>query len=276
MFARKKTGIIAAGVTGVILAAVLTGSASAGTPGCHGDENAGANGTTCVDRVDDVLGVHTGLGVHVGAKVIVGTPNCPDATAALVQAKVIVAGRNGHGGTSKRLTDAESANTAAVKTLNAIAVKYYPVKKAATDASDALAKYDATHGAAPLLPVVPADRAALVKTRDDTAVTLQTVGQQYFDAVSAVYDSNGTKAALESARKAEGRAEQGIVDAEVVIGQACKTPVVSPPAPPAPPTGDSPAQQSPVIVGGNPGPITIINGQAPAPQVVQDNLPVTG
>jgi hypothetical protein len=254
---------------------MLAGSASAApVPGCNGDEQAGAHGKYCVDHDGTDVGglIHLGvrLPVHVGANVNV--PSCPDATAALVEAHVIVGGTNGKAGTSRRLADAEAANAAAVKNLDVIAKQYYPVRDAATTATDALTKYDATHGAAPLPPVVPADRDALVRARDDAAATLRTVGQQFFDATSAVYGPNGTKANLETCRKAEGTAEQGVVDAEVVIGQACKTQPVPPPAA-APPAPEAPPEQGPsvIIYPGTPG-------QPPTAdsQTVVTHLPVTG
>src|SRR6476646_10142074 len=129
MLARKKTGAIAAIASGVIRAAVLTGAASAGasTPGCHVDENAGAAGVTCSARVTEVLGA---AGVHINATV--GSPSCPDATTALVQAKIIVAGLNGHGGTSKRLADAQAASDKAHK-----AVRDAEAADKAEDAKDA-------------------------------------------------------------------------------------------------------------------------------------------
>lgn len=285
MLARKKIGAGAAIATGVILAAVLTGSASAGTPtpGCHGDENAGAKGVTCVDKVTDVLaGVHVAV-PPVRAKIVIGTPSCPDATTALVQAKVIVGGLNGKGGTSAKLAEAQEASNKAHAKVNK-AVK----ADNAEDAQDAAVTTATTNLAAAT--ALPADgkpitdptgkaykvQAATVALNAATAADTGTGGEDpndTQDAALAVAKSDAFDAdqRLHKAQIAEGTAEQAIVDAEVVIGQACKTP-----PPSAPPTADSPVPQPPVINDGNPGPVTIVDGQAPAPQVVQSNLPVTG
>lgn len=293
MLARRKIGTGAAIATGVILAAVLTGSASAGTstPGCNGDENAGAHGVKCIDKVTGVLGT---------LPVQIGTPSCPDATASLVQARVIVGGLNGKGGTSAKLTEAQEASNKAhakvnkaIKDDNAEDAKDAAVATAKANlktATDADTAEDTTKVGNP--PVSPIEPAAPGDSQDQAVTSAQnalTVAQNADteasnggsaedpgdteDAVVAVAKSGAFDAdqRLHKAQIAEGTAEQAIVDAEVVIGQACKTP-----PPPAPPTADSPAPQPSVITGGNPGPITIINGQAPAPQIVAGNLPVTG
>lgn len=290
MLARRKIGTGAAIATGVILAAVLTGSASAGasTPGCNGDENAGAHGVKCIDKITGVLGA---------LPVQIGTPSCPDATASLVQARVIVGGLNGKGGTSAKLTEAQEASNKAhakvnqaIKADNAEDAKDAAINTAKANlktATDADTAEDTTKVGTP--PVSPIEPAAPGDSQDQAVTSAQsalTAAQNADIEVGTTEDPNDTEDAavavaksdafdadqrLHKAQIAEGTAEQGIVDAEVVIGQACKTP-----PPSAPPTADSPAPQPSVITGGNPGPITIINGQAPAPQIVAGNLPVTG
>lgn len=284
----------------VVLSAMLAGSANAAPAnGCQ-NENSGANGQTCTNVGSDlypgvVAGLHLKLPVHIG--VTVNVPSCPDATASLVQAHLIVGGVNGKGGTARRLAAAEAADKTAHANLAAaeLADKTEDAQDAAvttaqSNLTTAQGELAAANAMTPDVPPahVKADAIALANQHITTAnnalaaanaADTGTGGEDPTDnqdaavalAKSKAYDADKD---LDAARNAEGRAEQGIVDAEVVIGQACKTPVVIPPTPPAPSTDNPapPAPNEPVVI----SPALPSDGSAPTPVPVQASLPVTG
>jgi hypothetical protein len=282
----------AVGATGMVLAAVLSGTASAATdaPGCGGDENAGAHGKYCVDKIADV---NARVGSVVHAHVAITLPSCPDATAALVQARIIVAGENGHGGTIRRLHDAQVASDKAHSNVTTAenadrtedAADAAAVTQAQSDLDAAKAEVANSKDTTKAVPAKYADRIAWTKAATDA----QDAAQGKFDAANKANAGSGAKEApkddedaavarakaeafdadkrLSGATDAEGRAEQGVVDAELVIGQAC-------PKPPPPATDTpAPAQPTEIIYPG-----TSVAGQPPAAgdTTVETHLPVTG
>lgn len=283
----------AVGATGMVLAAVLSGSASAATdaPGCGGDENAGAHGKYCVDKIADV---NARVGSVVHAHVALTLPSCPDATAALVQARIIVAGENGHGGTIRRLHDAQVASDKAHSNVTTAenadraedAADAAAVTKAQSDL-DAAKAADTTEdttktGTPPALPVEPAapgdasDQAITAAQGKLAEANKANAGSGAKETPKDPEDAAVARAKAEAfdadkrlsgATDAEGRAEQGVVDAELVIGQAC-------PKPPPPATDTpAPAQPTEIIYPG-----TSVAGQPPAAgdTTVETHLPVTG
>jgi hypothetical protein len=281
----------AVGATGMVLAAVLSGTASAATdaPGCGGDENAGAHGKYCVDKIADV---NARVGSVVHAHVAITLPSCPDATAALVQARIIVAGENGHGGTIRRLHDAQVASDKAHSNVTTAenADRTEDAKDAAA-VTKAQSDLDAANKELADANALPADTGTGHAKSDAVALANQhvTAAQGALATAKAANAGSGAKEApkddeddavartkaeafdadkrLSGATDAEGRAEQGVVDAELVIGQAC-------PKPPPPATDTpAPAQPTEIIYPG-----TSVAGQPPAAgdTTVETHLPVTG
>lgn len=295
---RKLLGSVAVGGAVVVLTAMLTGSASAqpGT-GCN-SETSGAQGLTCAHVGSDLYpGIAANL--HLGNPgAVVNVPTCPEATAALVQAHIIVGGVNGKPGTSGRLVAATNADNAANATVRA-------AEKAdrAEDARDAaiataqghVSAANAEFATANAMPAdtgnghAKADAIKLAQKHQTDANTELTTATASDTEVGGKEDPGDTEDAavavakaaafdadqrLEQATKAEGKAEQALVDLEVTVGQACRTPVVIPPATPTPTTDTPapPAPNEPVVI----SPALPSDGSAPTPVPVQGNLPVTG
>lgn len=302
----------AVGSAVVILSAMLSGSAvaAADPPGCS-NENAGAAGLT-LPKCGSAL-LHGAVQVNLpGASVAV--PSCPDATAALVQAHIVVGGVNGHGGTSTRLTNARKADDAARAKLQtdlaADKTEDTDYNTSHIDAQDSTLANDigerdqAVEGLKAAAARPDDGKPITDKTGKAYAVAFQTqrlanantaiVNAQAADAAedgigtdetpqdaqdlavandrTAINGPNGTAARLAAAQAAEGTAEQGVVDAEVVIGLACKNkPVPQPPAvvPPAP----APIEQGQQVII-----YPAVPGQPPTAdsQTVDTHLPVTG
>jgi hypothetical protein len=76
---------------------------------------------------------------------------------------------------------------------------------------------------------------------------------------------------LDGALADKARDDQGLLTVNIAL-QACQG---APGVPAVPVVPVVPAPADPVATDGNPGPITIINGVAPAPQIVETHLPVT-
>lgn len=169
---------------------------------------------------------------------------------------------------SKAVSDAQKANAAAVAKLEAIAKVYYPARdQVVTDrkaVATAQAAYDAelatvSGHAGKTSPAGVALTTAQTTLKNDEA-TVKTLGQQYFDASTAIYGPDGTQAKLAAARATERKTLGVVANIKIDLLKSCRLAPSTTTTPPA-----SVVIESPTTV-----------TQAPAPEVVQDtHLPVT-
>lgn len=315
---RRLLGGVAVCSAAVVLSAMLAGSASAAPNGCQ-NENSGANGQTCTNVGSDlypgvVAGLHLKLPVHVGATVNV--PSCPDATASLVQAHLIVGGINGKGGTARRLASAvkedASAHAELAAAVTADTNEDADTKPDAEDSAVIAAGQDVTTAEGNLAaakaadtaedagppvktdPVGPGDPAdQLVTQRTTELATAQGVLKTKQNA-DAAEDGNGVAetpsdpadAKLAAAHKKADSADKELTNAQNAEGAAeqgiVDAEVVIGQAcktPVVTPPAPAPPTDTPAPAPSEPvviSPALPSDGSAPTPVPVQASLPVTG
>lgn len=243
---RKRQGVAAAGIgaataaTAILVAALAAGGANAAVPApCP--EGSGAAGVSCVIHNRDVLGT-------VGAL----TPGtCPD-PGVLVRLQLLAG------------TDSTALRQARIDAHNAM-VANKAAEVALNQAQTADTSSDVGHPDTAIVP--PATTPTPVADAQDTAVT-----DAQAKALAASNAANTADARVDTLARSESRDVAAIAALQVQIGKYCTPTTTVVPTTTAPPTT---VVTAPPVIVEQPSPV-IVNGQAPAPQIVSGNLPVTG